>query len=109
MPSHSPTLSALPSKSLDDCLSDSFGIERVYSPGNNSGLDWYSSWDEEREISGYNADPFVIDTFDVQTTVKGNGVVSISDGIATLQRSPQIQIMASNNGLGNTEMSGYGR
>jgi len=52
--------------------------------------------------------PFEVDQFDGRTSVSGNGVVTIENGVASLQRSPKIQIYAGEEGWGSSvEMTGY--
>ena len=97
-PSDSPTLSMPPSKSFDDCLRDPFGVEQIFN--------WYSRWMKNRTIPS--SDPFEVDQFDDRTSVSGNGVVTIGNGVASLQRSPKIQIYAGAEGWGSSvEMTGY--
>jgi len=104
-PSDSPTLSMPPSKSLDDCLRDPFGVERIFASGSNSDNNWYSRWMKSRTIPS--STPFEVDQFDGRTSVSGNGVVTIENGVASLQRSPKIQIYAGAEGWGSVEMTGY--
>ena len=77
MPSHSPTLSVAPSRSLDYCISDQFGVEKIYASGEYSSQDWYANWEPQRTLSGYQ-DPFDVDEVDERTQVLNNGLVGKS-------------------------------
>ena len=108
--SQSPTLSVSPTASFDDCLRDPFGVERIFYASEEDSNDWYARWSKDRSIST-SEESFGVDELDGRVSVSGNGAVEIAEGVATLQRSPTIQIYAGDQqGFGDAvEMTGYAK